>query len=232
MTELNLASKARLVKGIFSSIAFRYDLMNRLMSAGHDRAWRRTAVRLAAVPPGGCLLDLGCGTGDMAVEALRQYPGRHVLALDFTPAMLLTGRKRANAPQDWTAGDALRLPLPGRTFDAVVSAFLLRNVADIQQSLEEQYRVLKPGGRVVILDATRPGHGFFTQLVRVYLHTIIPRMGRVITGQADAYAYLPDSMEKFVRAEELAARMASAGFNEVMFRRLNFGSMAIHWAVK
>jgi demethylmenaquinone methyltransferase/2-methoxy-6-polyprenyl-1,4-benzoquinol methylase len=232
MTELSPANKAHYVQGIFTRIAFRYDLMNRLMSAGQDRAWRRMAVRLAALPPGGRLLDLGCGTGDMAIEALRQYPGRHVLALDFTLAMLLTGRKRAKGPQDWTAGDALRLPLPDKVFDAVVSAFLLRNVADIQQSLKEMYRVLKTGGRVVILDATRPGHSFFTPLVRVYLHIIIPLMGRVITGQADAYTYLPDSMEKFVRAEELVVRMASAGFHEVMFRRFNFGSMAIYWAVK
>jgi demethylmenaquinone methyltransferase / 2-methoxy-6-polyprenyl-1,4-benzoquinol methylase len=232
VTELNLASKARLVQGIFTRIAFRYDLMNRIMSAGQDRAWRRSAVRLAAVPEGGCLLDLGCGTGDMAVEALRQYPGRQVVALDFTLAMLAEGRKRNRAPRNWTAGDALRLPFPGKTFDAVVSGFLVRNVADIQSVLKEMWRVLKPGGRLVILDATRPDHSAFTPLVKVYLHKIIPLLGRAITGQADAYAYLPDSMEHFVRAEELAARIASTGFHEVMYRRLNFGTMAIHWAVK
>ena len=232
MTEYSPTDKARLVRGIFTRIAFRYDLMNRIMSVGQDRAWRRASVRLANVPEQGRLLDLGCGTGDMAAEALRQYPGRHVLAMDFTPAMLEVGRRRACAVRDWTAGDALRLPLPDGTFDAVISAFLLRNVADLQQSLKEQRRVLKPGGRVVILDATQPGSSIFTPLVRVYLHRFIPLMGRAIIGQAEAYAYLPDSMEKFVRAEDLAARMISVGFHAVTFRRLNFGTMAIHWAVK
>ena len=230
--ELSPASQARTIQDIFTRIAFRYDLMNRLMSIGQDRAWRRTAIRLAALPAGGRLLDLGCGTGDMAAEATRQYPGGRVLAMDFTPAMMLAGRRRSHAPRDWSAGDALRLPLPGGIFDAVVSAFLLRNTANVQQALVEQYRVLKRGGRLVVLDATRPGHSFFTPFLRVYLHQVIPLLGRIITGQGDAYAYLPVSMERFLRAEELAVRLAAAGFHEVMFRRFNFGSMAIHWGVK
>jgi demethylmenaquinone methyltransferase/2-methoxy-6-polyprenyl-1,4-benzoquinol methylase len=226
------SGKAHAVQGIFTRIAFRYDLMNRLMSFGQDRAWRRAAIRQAALPPGGYLLDLGSGTGDMAVEAQRQYPVGRILALDFTLAMMRRGRRRTHAPRDWAAGDALHLPLADKSFDTVVSAFLLRNVADLQQALKEQYRVLKPGGRWVVLDATRPGHSFFAPLVSVYLHTVIPCMGRLVTGQADAYAYLPDSMDRFVRAEELVARAASAGFREIMFRRFNFGTMAVHWGVK
>jgi demethylmenaquinone methyltransferase / 2-methoxy-6-polyprenyl-1,4-benzoquinol methylase len=226
------SAKARTVQDIFTRIAARYDLMNSLMSLGQDRGWRRAAIRRAALSPGGYLLDLGSGTGDMGIEALHQYPQGRVLAMDFTPAMMHAGRQRANAPRDWTAGDALHLPLPDASFDAVVSAFLLRNVADLQQALKEQYRVLKPGGRWVALDATRPARGLFAPLVRVYLHVFIPLLGRIITGQGDAYAYLPVSMDKFVRAEELAARAASAGFREIMFRRMNFGTMATHWGVK
>ena len=105
-------------------------------------------------------------------------------------------------------------------------------ILHFQQALVEQYRVLKRGGRLVVLDATRPGHSFFTAFVRVYLHLVIPLLGRIITGQRDAYAYLPVSMERFMPAEELAARLAAAGFHEVMFRRFNFGTMSIHWGVK
>jgi demethylmenaquinone methyltransferase / 2-methoxy-6-polyprenyl-1,4-benzoquinol methylase len=163
MTDLS-QSKVRTVQNIFTRIASRYDLMNRLMSLGQDRGWRRAAIRQVALPPGGYLLDLGSGTGDMSIETLRQYPDGRVLALDFTPAMMHAGRQRRGAPRDWTAGDALHLPLPDGAFDAVVSAFLLRNVADLQQALKEQYRVLKPGGRWIALDATRPRRGFFLSL--------------------------------------------------------------------
>ena len=225
-------TKARTVQDIFTRIASRYDLMNRLMSLGQDRGWRREAIRRATLPPGGYLLDLGSGTGDMSIETLRQYPLGRVLAMDFTPAMMRTGRQRPHAPRDWTAGDALHLPLPDAAFDVVVSAFLLRNVADLQQALKEQYRVLKPGGRWIALDATRPGGGFFSPWVNIYLHLVIPLLGRIITGQGDAYAYLPVSMDKFVRAEELVARAAAAGFREIMFRRMNFGTMATHWGIK
>ena len=121
MTDPN-QTKARTVQDIFTRIASRYDLMNRLMSLGQDHGWRRTAIRQAALPPGGYLLDLGSGTGDMGIETLRQYPLGRVLAMDFTPAMMRTGRQRAHAPRDWTAGDALHLPLPDAAFDAVVSA--------------------------------------------------------------------------------------------------------------
>ena len=226
-------SKARTIQDIFTRIASRYDLMNRLMSLGQDRGWRRAAIRQAALPPGGYLLDLGSGTGDMSIETLRQYPQGRVLALDFTPAMMQAGRQRPHAPRDWTAGDAMHLPLPDAAFDVVVSAFLLRNVADLQQALKEQYRVLKPGGRWVALDATRPAKGgFFSPWVKIYLHQFIPLLGRIITGEVRAYTYLPESMDLFVRAEELAARAAAAGFREVMFRRMNFGTMATHWGIK
>jgi demethylmenaquinone methyltransferase/2-methoxy-6-polyprenyl-1,4-benzoquinol methylase len=220
------------VRGMFTRIASRYDLMNRLMSFGQDRAWRKNAVSLVALPPGGCLLDLGSGTGDIALEAARQYTDGRIVALDFTLAMMRLGQQRPGAPSEWAAGDALCLPLRDKSFDAVISAFLMRNVADLQQALKEQYRVLKPGGRWVVLDATRPGKSFFAPLVSFYLHVVIPILGRLVTRQADAYAYLPVSMDHFVRAEELAARAASVGFRQIMFRRFNFGTMAVHWGIK
>ncbi len=183
-----------------------------------------------ALPPQGRLLDLGAGTGDLAQEALRQHPGCRVLAADFTLAMMKAGRARPAAARDWTAADALQLPLPDAAFDAVVSGFLLRNVANLQQALKEQFRILKPGGWLVALDTTRPGRNPFSPFIHFHMHTVIPLLGWLLTGQRDAYTYLPDSSERFLRAEELAARLAAAGFRDLGFRRRMFGTIAIHWA--
>ncbi|HPO57410.1 MAG TPA: class I SAM-dependent methyltransferase, partial [Anaerolineaceae bacterium] len=139
--------KAGYVREMFARIAPRYDLMNRLMTGGQDRAWRREVIARAGLQPGQRLLDLGAGTGDLAFEALRRHPGVQVVAADFTPAMLQVGRKRPEPHPGWAAADALRLPFPDESFDALVSGFLLRNVADLDQALAEQYRVLRPGGR-------------------------------------------------------------------------------------
>ncbi len=202
-----------------------------LVNAG---MWVMPEVLLKTLPDpyGNRLLDLGCGTGDLAREALRQQPAAQVTAADFTLAMMQAGKRRAAAPFGWSTADALRLPFPGEHFDALVSGFLLRNVADIDQALREQWRVLKPGGRVVALDTTRPRRNILSPFIYFYMHTMIPWLGTLLTGQRDAYTYLPDTSEAFLRAEELAARMAAAGFQKVAFRRVNFGTVAIHWGVK
>jgi demethylmenaquinone methyltransferase/2-methoxy-6-polyprenyl-1,4-benzoquinol methylase len=217
---------------MFERIAPHYDLLNRLMTAGQDRAWRRQVIRLCGLPEGGRLLDLGAGTGDLSGEALRQHPASRPLAADFTPGMLRVGQARYAGRLDWCAADALRLPFPNQSFDAVVSGFLLRNVVDLPQALTEQQRVLKPGGRLVALDTTRPPRSLLTPLIRFHMHTIIPFLGRIISGQADAYRYLPETSEGFLAAEELQQQIAAAGFRQVAFRRLMFGTIAIHWARK
>lgn len=225
--------RARQVQSMFSRIAPRYDLMNRLMTAGQDVRWRREVIRLAGLKPGALVLDLGAGTGDLAREALRQQPDCRPVATDFTLAMMQYGRAHSDSQRiAWLAADALRLPYPDACFDAVVSGYLMRNVVDVQAALREQKRVLKPGGAVVILDTTRPHPNPFTPLVNFHLHAVIPFLGWLVTGQRDAYTYLPDSTENFLRAEELAARMAAAGFREVVFRRFMVGTMAIHWGRK
>ncbi len=217
---------------MFERIAPRYDLLNRLMTAGQDRTWRRQVIRLCGLPEGGRLLDLGAGTGDLSGEALRQHPASRPLAADFTPGMLRVGQVRYAGRLDWCAADALHLPFPNQSFDAVVSGFLLRNVVDLPQALAEQQRVLKPGGRLVALDTTRPPRSLLTPLIRFHMHTIIPFLGRIISGQADAYRYLPETSEGFLAAEELQQQIAAAGFRQVAFRRLMFGTVAIHWARK
>jgi demethylmenaquinone methyltransferase/2-methoxy-6-polyprenyl-1,4-benzoquinol methylase len=154
------------------------------------------------------------------------------VAADFTLEMMHFGMLRVNAAIDWSAADALRVPFPADTFDAVVSGFLLRNVTDIAQALEEQYRVLKPGGRMVVLDTTRPPRSILTPLIATHLKVVIPALGQLVTGERDAYVYLPDSTAGFLMAEQLAARMVLCEFRAVSYRRLMFGTVAIHWGVK
>ncbi len=232
MTHLTGDERAHYVQDMFARIARRYDLMNRLMTAGQDVRWRREVVRRAALPGRGQLLDLGTGTGDLAREALRQAPGCLPVASDFTLEMMLVGKRRHDVRLDWAAADALSLPFPGECFDAVVSGFLMRNVSDIHRSLCEQYRLLKPGGRIVVLDTTRPPHNTLTPLINLHLHSVIPTLGRLIAGDAEAYRYLPDSTENFLSAEGLAERMQAAGFQDVGFQRRMFGTVAIHWGMK
>ena len=231
MTNLSGAEKSRYVQDIFTRIAGRYDLMNRLMTAGQDIRWRREVIRRAGLHPNACLLDLGTGTGDLAREALTQQPTARVTAADFTFEMMRAGRKAVD-PFGWANADALSLPFPSASFHAVVSGFLMRNVVDSLAALREQFRVLRPGGRVVILDTTRPKRNLLSPFIWLHMHVIIPTLGTLLSGQRDAYTYLPDSTEAFLTAEELASRMAVVGFKKVGYKRVMFGTIAIHWAEK
>lgn len=231
MARLNAEEKARYVQDIFTRIAPRYDVLNRLMTAGQDVIWRREVVRRAGLHPHAALLDLGSGTGDLAREALALQPTTHVTAADFTLEMMRAGRK-ATDPFGWSAADALHLPFPAESFDAVVSGFLMRNVVDSVAALQEQLRVLKPGGRLVILDTTRPRRSLLSPFIWLHLHIVIPILGTLLSGQRDAYTYLPESTEAFLTAESLAGRMAVVGFKRIEFKRLMFGTIAIHWAEK
>lgn len=225
--------RARYVQNMFSQIAPRYDTMNRLMTFGQDLNWRRQVIQRARLTPGSRMLDLGTGTGDLAGEALRLVPDCNVVAADFTLRMMLFGQTRFSTPAlAWSAADAQLLPFPDESFDAIVSGFLLRNVTDLGQSLAEQRRVLKAGGRFVALDTTPPANNLLKPFVRIHLHSIIPTLGRLITGQAEAYHYLPDTTENFLEPERLAARLVNAGFREVGYTRLMLGTIAIHWGIK
>lgn len=232
MTSASAKERSRSVQGMFSQIADRYEFMNHVMTGWQDIRWRIEVIRRAGLKPGSRLLDLGAGTGDLSREALRQQPGVLPLAADFTLAMMQAGKNRTTANVQWSAADALQLPFPDNSFDAIVSGFLLRNVTDLQQALSEQLRVLKPGGTWVSLDTTRPERNIFYPFVHLYLRWGIPLLGWLLTGQRKAYTYLPATTERFLRAEELAVRLAIAGFAHIGFQRRNFGTVAIHWASK
>lgn len=229
MTQLTGQARARYVQDMFTRIAGHYDLMNRLMTAGQDVRWRKLVIQLAALTPGGRLLDLGAGTGDLAAEALKQEPEVRVVAADFTLEMMRIGQRRSSS-LNWSAADALQLPYQNRAFDAIVSGFLMRNVVNVNRSLKEQFRVLRRGGRLVILDTTRPKRNLLSPFVWFHMHVVIPVLGRLISGTRDAYQYLPESTDRFLTAEELAAHMAAAGFRKIHFKRLMAGTIAIHWA--
>ena len=230
MSQLTGDERASYVHNVFNHIARRYNLMNRLMTAGQDIRWRRQAVRLLMLSPSARLLDLGAGTGDLGREALRQQLDIRLVAADFNLAMMLSGR--VSGPLPWVNADALHLPFPDKSFDAVVSGFLLRNVVSLEAALVEQYRILKVGGRIVILETTRPRAGIFSPFVRVHMRLVIPLIGGLVSGDREAYRYLPASSESFLCAEELADKMSSAGFRKIGFRLQMFGTIAIHWGEK
>jgi demethylmenaquinone methyltransferase / 2-methoxy-6-polyprenyl-1,4-benzoquinol methylase len=230
---------AAYVQDMFGRIARRYDLMNRLMTFGQDRHWRRFVVRRAALAPDDRLLDIATGTGDIAFEAQRQVPDLHVVAADFALPMMRVGQAReaarpvgGAAPIMWQAADTLHLPYAAGSFDAVTSGYLFRNVTDIPGALREQVRVLRPGGRLVTLDTTPPPRNLLRPFIQVHLRVVIPGLGRLITGQADAYQYLPESTLGFKSADELAGLMRAAGLREVGYKRFMFNTMAVHWGIK
>jgi len=221
------------MQDMFGRIAASYDLMNRLMTFGQDRRWRRFVVQQAKLPRGGWLLDIATGTGDIAFEAQRQMPDLHVIAADFTLPMMRVGQQRRGAESvAWQAADTLHLPYASHTFDAVTSGYLFRNLTDMPGALAEQVRVLKPGGRLVTLDTTPPPHNLLRPAIQLHLKWVIPTAGRIITGHADAYRYLPESTLNFKNADEFADLLRAADLVEVGYRRFMFGTMAVHWGAK
>ena len=220
-------------QAMFTRIARRYDLMNHLMTGWQDNAWRRFTIKQLSLPKSGRLLDLGSGTGMLALEVSKQFPTSQIIAADLTIPMMETGRGRN--PQvrlDWIAGNGYGLPFPSNSLDGVVSSFLVRNLSDIYKGLSEQFRVLKPGGKIAVLDTTRRPKNFFSPIIRFYMYKLIPILSGLITGDKEAYTYLYESTEGFLRAEELAAYLAAVGFKKVLFARFMFGMVAVHWGEK
>jgi demethylmenaquinone methyltransferase/2-methoxy-6-polyprenyl-1,4-benzoquinol methylase len=213
------------VRGMFDRIAPVYDAMNRVMTVGLDRSWRRLAVE-AVVQPGDRVLDACCGTGDLAVAAERE--GGHVTGLDFSAAMLERARRKS-AAIEWVEGDMLALPFADGSFDAATVGFGVRNVADLDAGVAELRRILRPGGRLAILEITRP-RGLLRPFFSLWFERIVPLLGKVLPG-GKAYTYLPASVRRFPDAEDLAALMRRNGFEGVRFRLLGGSIVALHTGV-
>jgi demethylmenaquinone methyltransferase / 2-methoxy-6-polyprenyl-1,4-benzoquinol methylase len=210
---------------MFDSIAPLYDLMNRLMTAGLDQGWRRAAAR-AVVRPGDRVLDLCCGTGDLALAG--REAGGDVTAVDFSAPMLERARSKSSEII-WLEADALHLPLADASFDAVTIGFGLRNVASAEQGLAEMRRVLTPGGRLAVLDVTRP-RGLLAPFYNVWFDALIPAVGKLLPGGA-AFTYLPASVRRFPEPRELARLMDEAGFEQIRWRLFAGGIVALHSGV-
>lgn len=233
MTFASPEEKRAYTRGLFARIAPRYELLNRVMSLGQVERWRWLAAEEAALSSGGWALDVATGEGGLARALVRRWPGVRVVGLDFTPPMLRLAQERsAGRPIYWTEGDALRLPFPDGFFDAVVNAFMLRNVTDVRAVLAEQTRVVRPGGRVVCLEMTWPRHPLFRPLFHLYFGGIAPIVGGLLTGYWDGYRYLPRSVQAFMPPEGLAATMEAVGLESVRYRFLMMGTVTLHVGVR
>lgn len=218
---------------MFSAIAPRYDFLNRLLSAGRDRYWRREAIRATALPPKGRLLDSCTGTADMPLEAARQFPEARIVGVDFSRPMISLGLakvERANLASriSLQVAPAEALPFPDESFDAATVAFGLRNIPDRRRGLCEMLRVLRPAGCAVILEFTTPPSPMFRRVYLWYFHRVLPWVGRVVSRHPSAYSYLPASVADFPTPDGLSAWMREAGFREVSYRLLTGGIVAIH----
>ena len=212
------------VRGMFDRIAPVYDAMNRVMTAGLDGRWRRLAVR-EVVWPGDRVLDACCGTGDLALEAERR--GARVVGLDFSEPMLERARGKSGTIE-WVRGDALALPFDAEEFDAATVGFGIRNLEDLARGLGELRRVLRPGGKLAVLELTRP-RGLLRPFFRLGFDVLVPLAGKVLPG-GKAYTYLPASVRRFPGPEDLSGLLESAGFESVRFRLLGGGIVALHVA--
>lgn len=227
------ADKAAYVRDMFATIAPRYDRTNRIISAGLDEGWRKRAIALLHAPPGGRIVDLCCGTGDIVFHLLRTDPSLHVTGVDFCEPMLVKARERAPREQSGDAefleGDVMALPFADNTFDGAIMGFAMRNVADIDATLREIRRVLKPGARFVNLDMSKAPNPLWKRVFDLYFYGIVPLVGGLASGSRDAYTYLPNSLTNHPNAEALRDRFAVAGFGNPGFIRLMGGSVAIHY---
>ena len=226
--------KASLVQGVFSSVASRYDIMNDLMSGGIHRLWKDAMMDWLAPRPGQRLLDVAGGTGDVAFRFLRRAGDTaQATVLDLTEPMLIEGQKRAEAANmagqlDWVVGDAMALPFETNTFDVYTVSFGIRNVTRVEEALAEAFRVLRPGGRLMVLEFSQIPNDLMQKVYDLYSFNVIPAMGQAVTGDRDSYQYLVESIRRFPDQDRFAEMIRAAGFEQVKYRNLSMGIAALH----
>jgi demethylmenaquinone methyltransferase/2-methoxy-6-polyprenyl-1,4-benzoquinol methylase len=225
--------KAGKVRGVFSSVASRYDVMNDVMSLGIHRVWKDAMMDWLAPRAGQKLLDVTGGTGDISFRFLRRAGSGHATVCDLTESMLVEGRKRAEAEQmgaslDWVVGDAMALPFPDSSFDVYTISFGIRNVTRPQEALNEAYRVLKPGGRLMVLEFSQIPTPALQWAYDRYSFNMIPAMGQMIANDRDSYQYLVESIRKFPDQDTFLGMVRAAGFEQAKYRNLTLGIAALH----
>ena len=225
--------KAGRVQGVFNSVASKYDIMNDVMSVGIHRVWKDAMMDWLAPRPGQRLLDVAGGTGDISFRFLKRAGHGHATVLDLTEPMLVEGRKRAEAASmadslDWVVGDAMALPFENNTFDVYTISFGIRNVTCPQEALDEAFRVLKPGGRLMVLEFSQLPNDGLQKLYDLYSFNVIPRMGQMIAGDRESYQYLVESIRNFPDQETFLSMVRLARFEQPKYRNLSMGIAALH----
>jgi len=225
--------RAASIRLMFGKISHRYDLMNMVITLGLEKKWKRYVADIATSSRKGLLLDVGSGTGGISMEAIRMSRFFSVISLDFSLPMMKMGRLRQReAGVNLCSGDALMLPFADKTFDAVTSGYLIRNVSNPLAAFREQYRVLKPGGKAVCLETSPPGFTRLSPIIRWYLRSVIPLLGRAVGRDRDAYGYLAATTESFMRPDALASLMAEAGFEKIWYKGMMLDTQMIHVGIR
>ena len=232
MIKLAGTAKATYVQKMFDRIAPRYDLMNAVMTLGQHQHMRRAAAKLAQPPRNGLALDLATGTGDFGIALQDTETTCRVVGIDFALEMMRLGQTKYDTSIAFAQGDMLKLPMINNMFDCTVNGFVLRNVVDVRAAFAEMYRVLKPGGRAVSLEITSPRTPIWKNIFGVYFDHVMPRIGGLLSGQPDAYKYLPQSVRDFYAPETVVDLMRQVGFRDVFFRFKMLGTMAVYVGVK
>jgi demethylmenaquinone methyltransferase/2-methoxy-6-polyprenyl-1,4-benzoquinol methylase len=225
--------KAGLVQGVFTNVASKYDVMNDLMSGGLHRVWKDAMMDWLAPRSGQRLLDVAGGTGDIAFRFLKRAPQASAVVLDLTEGMLVAGRQRAEAEAlsgqlDWLVGDAMALPFAANSFDVYTISFGIRNVTRIEEALSEAHRVLRPGGRLMVLEFSQLPNPALQKAYDLYSFNVIPPMGQIVANDRDSYQYLVESIRRFPDQDRFAGMIGAAGFEQVKYRNLTFGIAALH----
>lgn len=229
--------KSRQVEAMFDNIAPAYDFMNRAMTFGVDRSWRRKVVRAIAADSPAALLDVATGTGDMALQLTRAIPGCRITGVDLSEGMLSVGRRKIQEAGladriALTKGDCLALPFPDDTFDAVTVAFGVRNFEHLDRGYAEMARVLRPGGKLYVIELSTPTSPLIRPFYRLYTRWIIPAAGRLVSKDVSAYSYLPASIAAMPQGDRMLSLMTGAGLEAPALRPLTFGVCTIYTAVK
>lgn len=231
--EIPEAEKAGRVRGVFGSVASKYDLMNDAMSLGIHRVWKDAMMDWLAPRAGQRLLDVAGGTGDISFRFLKRAGEAYATVLDLTEEMLVEGRKRAEAERladrlTWVVGDAMALPFADASFDVYTVSFGIRNMTDPQQVLDEAFRVLRPGGRLMVLEFSQVPNELLRKVYDLYSFHIIPRLGQAIARDRDSYQYLVESIRRFPDQETFLGMLRKAGFENAAYRNLTFGVACLH----